>query len=173
MKRTPIVLAVCLTALAVLAAGAAAETRYARGVCTFSLWAAPSWKSKRVGGLLPGRQVSTLRTKGVWVRVKTGTGLKGWLPASFLVKTRPSPAADRACQARVRRLQRQAARLKKAMAARGRAIGRLDDKVRELQLRHRQMLANPGHTRFLLATLKNQQVLIDRLRAEILALKNR
>ncbi len=172
MKRTSIILAAGLAVLAVLAAGAAAETRYARGVCTFSLWAAPSWKSKRVDGLIPGQAVSILRTKGVWVRVRTRAGLEGWLPASFLTKTRPTPAVDRACQTRVKRLQLQLALLKKTMAARTRAIGRLDDKVRELQLRHRRMLAKPGNTRFLLMTLKDQQVLIDRLRAEILALKN-
>jgi len=172
MKRTSILLAAALAALAVFASGAAAETRYARGNCSFSLWAAPSWKSKRVGGLLPGHPVSILRTKGVWVRVRTRAGLNGWLPASFLTKTRPTPAADRSGQARVRRLQRRLDRLKKVMAARGRAIGRLDDRVRELQLRHRQMLAKPGNTRFLLMTLKKQQELIDRLRAEVLALKN-
>lgn len=173
MKPKSIILAACLVAGAVFAAGAAAETRYIRGDCSFSLWAAPSWKSKRVGGLLPGHPVSVLRQKGAWVRVQARTGLKGWIPGSFLASTRPTPAACRSGQARVKRLLRQSAQLKRAMAARGRAIGRLDDKVRELQLGHRRLVANPSNTRFLLMTLKKQQQIIDRLRAEILALKNR
>ncbi|MBU0516077.1 MAG: TIGR04211 family SH3 domain-containing protein [Proteobacteria bacterium] len=76
-------------------APAQSQTLYGRASCTFSLRGSPGWKSKRVGGVLPGQAVTVLKKTGRWVRVKTSDGQTGWTHAGFLTPTRQLPQVAR------------------------------------------------------------------------------
>jgi len=76
-------------------ASAQSQTLYGRASCTFSLRVSAGWKSKRVGGILPGQAVTVLRKSGLWVKVKTPDGKTGWTHSGFLTPTRQLPQVAR------------------------------------------------------------------------------
>lgn len=98
MKKSAVAWLIALgvaTCCLAVSAPAQSQTMYGRASCTFSLRSSPGWKSKRVGGVLPGQAVTVLKKAGLWVRVKTSDGQTGWTHAGFLTATRQLPQVAR------------------------------------------------------------------------------